>query len=141
MTTIDLNPDSPHDPDRTRELVDVLGQTVRCLNYATRSRAGGQRYPGDVYDTLGGLAHATGLLPQLLHQLGELLDNQVATGLVFLSHGTGSPAVAVAAARATLGRAVGEATALATALGHAQTAINALTYDDNDRSHDGEGEA
>jgi len=130
-TTVDLNPDAPHSPERTRELADTAAEAVRALNYATQPGRDGLTYPGDVHSLLGALGTLTERLPQLCDQLGRWLATEQAAGhLAEGEHGHygGDSGRAVIAARSALGEAGRTATRLTSLLGEAQAAISAVAY-------------
>jgi hypothetical protein len=84
---IKLNPSGPHTPEYTRQVADTLAEAVRVLIYATRSGAGGLRYPADAYSLLGALCTATGRLDQLLTQVAGFLEAQHRSGTLSDSQG------------------------------------------------------
>lgn len=129
-TTIDLDPDAPHSPDRTRALADVAAEAVRTLNYATRGDDG-LIYPGDAYELLGALGQLAGRLPQLYRQLADWLTDAHDRGnLAEPADGPnqGSTALAVMLTRDALTRAIGDAESMREALGTAQSTIRAVRY-------------
>jgi hypothetical protein len=80
MADFDLNPDGPHSPSYTREVGNVLAEAVRVLNYATLGDVPGLDCPADAYTLFGALYTATSRLPQLLGQIADFLDDQLAGG-------------------------------------------------------------
>jgi hypothetical protein len=133
-TTIDLDPDSPHSPERTRQLADVAAETIRTLNYATRGDDG-LREPGDAYELLGTLAQLAERLPQLCEQIRDYLTEAHNRGELFEPADgphQGSTALAVMLTRDALGRAAGDATTLREAFRNAQAEIRAVRYDGAD---------
>jgi hypothetical protein len=84
MTTdLNLNPDGPHSPDRTREVGQLFDDASRFLCYATMERRGGLTYPADVYALVADLYAATGRFPQICEQLEAFLRAQEATGCLY----------------------------------------------------------
>ncbi len=55
-------------------LAQQAAHAVRALNHRTRPNAGGLTDPLDTADLIAELAHLTGMLPQLLGQLGDWLE-------------------------------------------------------------------
>lgn len=130
MTTIDLDPNTPHDPDRTRQLADVAAESIRALNYATRGDDG-LHYPGDAYALIGTLGTLAERLPQLCEQISAYLERAWFAGqLEETPDGPrqGDARLAVADAIDALTRATNDATAMRAALGNAQAAIGAVRY-------------
>ena len=124
MPEIDLNPDGPHSPERTKEVADLLAEGVRFLNYSTNGGPG-LEYPGDVYSLLGALYTGTERLPQLLMQLTSFLAAQAASGTLADDHGR-DVATLTAEASYNLGTAHQLAADLTKALQNAQQAITGL---------------
>lgn len=130
---LDLDPDAPHSPERTRQLADVAADAIRTLNYATMSDRGGLEYPGDAYELLGALVQLTQRLPQLSGQVAAWLDSEQAAGHlgeVPAPRGRygGDSARAVAAAGSALAEAGRAAARLSSLLGEAQAAIAGVEY-------------
>ncbi len=129
-TPVDLDPDAPHHPERTRQLADLAAEAVRTLNYATRGDAG-LLYPGEAYCLLGGLGILAARLPQLYDQIGDFLARGQAAGHVDETpdgpHG-GDARLAVGDAICALKRAVSHAEAMSVAVNNAQSAIRAVRY-------------
>lgn len=139
-TTIDLDPDGPHDPKRTQQLADVAAEAIRTLNYATRSKDG-LRDPGDAYELLGTLAQLAERLPQLCGQIRDYLtDAHNRRELFEPANGPhqGSTALAVMLTRDALGQAAGDATTMREAIRNAQSEIRAVRYAGPDRNDDTE---
>lgn len=140
---LDLNPDTPHSPERTRQLADVAAEAIRTLNYATMIDRGGLDYPGDAYELLGTLGQLAARLPQLCGQVSAWLDAEQAAGNlgeVPAPRGRygGDSARAVTAAGSALAEAGRTASHLSSLLGEAQSAIAGVEYvgpadDDTDR--------
>jgi hypothetical protein len=131
VTTIDLNPDAPHSPERTRELADVAAEAVRTLNYATAPGKDGLTYPGDAYELLGALWTLSQRLPQLCHQTVDYLRGEQDAGrLGETPNGPhhGDAGAAVGEATEALWRAVTAANDLTGAFKEAQAAIRAVEY-------------
>jgi hypothetical protein len=131
VTTIDLNPDAPHSPERTRRLADVAADAMRTLNYATLPHRGGLAYPGDAYDLLGALAQVAERLPQLCGQVGGFLDDAHSAGQLFeTADGPwgGNARAAVDETISHLTFAADQASALRAALRDAQAEIRAVRY-------------
>lgn len=129
-TTIDLDPDAPHSPDRTRALADVAAEAVRTLNYATRGDDG-LHYPGDAYELLGTLAQLAERLPQLCEQIRDYLTDAHRAGHLAeppTGPHKGSTALAIMLTRDALGRASADATDLRESLRLAQSEIRAVSY-------------
>jgi len=73
MTDYHLNPDGPHSDDYTRYAANAFAETIRVLNYATRT-TDGITYPSTVHDVLGSLRTGMQRMEQLLRQLGPHLS-------------------------------------------------------------------
>lgn len=130
-TTIDLNPDAPHSPERTRALADVAAEVIRTLNYATRGHDG-LNDPADAYELLGALGQLAERLPQLCEQIRNYLTNAHNRGELFEPADgphQGSATLALMLTRDALGRAAGTAAALRTDFRSAQAEIRAIRYD------------
>ena len=128
---LDLDPDAPHDPARTRQLADVAAEAVRTLNYATQGGRDGLTYPADAYDLLGTLGVLTQRLPQLCDQIGRWLSTEQTAGrLAETSSGPfgGNSDQAVTSARSALAEAGRIANRLTSLLGEAQSAISGVEY-------------
>ena len=136
---LDLDPDAPHSPERTRRIADTAAEAVRALNYATLPGQGGLTYPGDAYDLLAALGTLAERLPQLCQQVARwLTDEQRAGHLVEGAHGPcgGSDALAVAHTADALTRAAWSAVVLRGMLGRAQSDISAVSYAGPDDDQD-----
>ncbi|WP_433516459.1 hypothetical protein ACQP2T_13355 [Nonomuraea sp. CA-143628] len=72
MADFHLDPDGPHSDDNTRHVANAFAETVRVLNYATRT-SDGVTYPSTVHDVLGSLRTGIQRMEQLLQQLGQRL--------------------------------------------------------------------
>lgn len=83
----ELRTDGPHNPDYTREVGNVLAESVRVLNYATLGDAPGLDYPGDAYSLIAAVYTATQRLPQLLGQIASFLESEAASGRLADDHG------------------------------------------------------
>lgn len=94
---VDLNPDGPHSPERTREVGQLLDDASRFLAYAT-SNGRGLDYPADVYALVADLYSATGRFPQICSQLEDFLRAQEATGKLYEARSRGVGAQVDAAA-------------------------------------------
>jgi hypothetical protein len=130
-TTIDLDPDAPHSPDRTRALADLAAETARTLNYATMPGRGGLAAPADAYELLGQLSTMAHRLPQLFEQIGRFLEGAEVNGrLAETSDGPsgGNVTLAVSTAAGKLNEAADAAVALFGAASAAQSAIRAVRY-------------
>ncbi len=119
-----LSTSGPHSPEYTRDVGNLLAEAVRVLNYAARDGVG-LDYPGDVYTLLGSLYTATERMPQLLTQLTEFLDGQVATGRLADDRGH-DPAERTARATHALGAAVPLVRQIDRLLRDAQNALSGL---------------
>lgn len=121
---INLNPDGPHDAERTRQLGHTLTEIIRVLNHATRDLSG-LPYPGTAYDLLGSLTSVVGGLSQLLGQVGDRLVELHATGRLQVRQGehAGNPDRAVARADDSLTEAAQAAAELRQALARAHSAL------------------
>jgi hypothetical protein len=127
---INLHVDGPHSPERTREVADLLAESVRFLNYASNGGPGLED-PADAYSLLGALYMGTERLPQLFMQLGNFLAAHGRSGrLASTDGGPVSPLVATAAYH--LSEAHQLAAALTTALQEAQNAISGLYVREGD---------
>jgi hypothetical protein len=122
---LDLNPDGPHSPERTREAGQLLDDASRFLAYASMEHQGGLDYPGDAYRLLADLYTVTGRLPQVCEQLERFLREQQATRPLYEARGR-DVAAQVERAAAHLGRAADAAHALTRALQQAQSDIAGL---------------
>jgi hypothetical protein len=129
-STVDLNPDAPHYPERTQQLADLAAEAVRTLNYATRGDDG-LLYPGEAYSLLGELGILASRLPQLYDQIGDFLARGEAAGhLDETPDGPqhGNARLAVGDAIGALKRAVNDAETMTAAVKNAQSAIRAVRY-------------
>lgn len=70
---IDLRPNTPHSPERTKQLGDTLGELLSTLAYAVAPSRGGLEYPGDVYDLLANLYLALDKVPGITDRAGSFL--------------------------------------------------------------------
>lgn len=130
QTTIDLDPDAPHSPERTRALADVGASVIRTLNYATRT-TDGLNDPGDAYELLGALGQLAERLPQLCGQIRDYLTEAHNRGELFEPADgphQGSATLALMLTRDALGLAASEASTLRQALRAAQSEIRAIRY-------------
>ena len=108
---LELNPDGPHSPDRTREVGQIFDDASRFLCYATMERRGGLTYPADVYALVAELYAATGRFPQICEQLKAFLAAQRDAGSLYEARGE-DVGERVAAAAYHLGLAHGAASNL-----------------------------
>ncbi|UBU09993.1 hypothetical protein [Nonomuraea gerenzanensis] len=72
MTTIHLDPDGPHSDTYTRQVAGAFAETVRVLNYATRTQDG-VPHPATVNSVLGDLRTGMQRMDQLLRQINQRL--------------------------------------------------------------------
>lgn len=129
-TTIDLDPDAPHSPERTRALADVGASVIRTLNYATRT-TDGLNDPADAYELLGTLAQLAERLPQLCEQIRDYLTEAHNRRELFEPADgphQGSATLALMLTRDALGRAAGDALTMREALRNAQSELRAVRY-------------
>lgn len=146
---LDLDPDAPHDPQRTAQLAALASAAVRILNYATLPGRGGLAYPGDAYDLLATLGELAGRLPQLCGQSAAWLSGELAAGhLAEIPGGRygGDADRAVTAAGSALTEAARTASRLADVLREAHAALGGLEHaeprvDDQDDDPHGYNEA
>lgn len=121
----DLNPDGPHNPDRTREVGQLFDDASRFLCYATMEHRGGLTYPADVYALVADLYAATGRFPQICEQLKAFLAAQRDSGSLYEARGE-DVGERVAAAAYHLGLAHGAASNLTKMLQAVQADIAGL---------------
>ncbi len=102
----------------------MSAEAIRFLNHATRPGAA-QIDVVDVYDLLAELAVLAGRLPQLLGQLGQLVDDLVETDQVAIVEGlnVGDPVAVAAIAGHWLAAASGAAAELSRRVDAAQQAL------------------
>ena len=139
---LDLDPDTPHSPERTRHLADVAAGAIRTLNYATLPHRGGLLHPGDAYELIAALAQVAERLPQLCGQIGGFLDDAERAGHLFESSDGpwgGDARAAVEEAIGHLTFAADHARALRAVLRDAQAEIRAVRYAGPDREADTDG--
>lgn len=67
--------DGPHTEDSVEAAAVALGRLVRYLNNAT-GYSKSLPYVGTAYRVTSSVAHMAGLLPQLLNQLAQLMEQQ-----------------------------------------------------------------
>ena len=125
MSDLDLNPDGPHSPDRTREVGQLFDDASRFLCYATMERRGGLTYPADAYVLVADLYAAIGRFPQMCGQIEDFLRAQEATGRLHEDQGR-DIATQVGRAVLHLGHAADAARALTRALQAVQADIAGL---------------
>ena len=125
MTTPHLNPDGPHDPDRTEYAAKLIRDTTRFLVYASMPQraARGLRYPGHLYTVLWQLSSTAALYDQMLRQFAEFLTDEADAGRLRRDDG-GDVSDRITAAMTQLDRARRAAAELERALANAQSAIN-----------------
>lgn len=129
MTTYTLNPDGPHSDDNTRQVANAFAETVRVLNYATRT-SDGVTYPSTVHDVLGSLRTGLQRMDQLLRQLNQHL---VRFDCDDLDDSTGrGAALTIGTARMEIGDALEAAIDLAGRLDAAFNATSGLYLRDQD---------
>lgn len=63
-------------------LADVAAEAIRALNHATFGGRGRLAYPSSVYETVGSLQRAVGMLDQALDQLARFLEHEHQAGRV-----------------------------------------------------------
>lgn len=125
MDVTDLNPDGPHNSERTAEAGQLFDDCSRFLCYATMPEKGGLEYPGDAYRLIADLYAATGRLPQACEQIGEFLMAQGRRVDAYEARGR-NPSEQSAIGAARLADAATAAHNLTRALQAAQTAIAGL---------------
>jgi hypothetical protein len=130
MTDINLNPDGPHSPERTRKVGQLFDDASRFLCYATIERHGGLDYPADAYSLVADLYSATGRFPQICSQLETFLRAQEATGRLYEARGR-SIAAQVDQAAVHLSHARAAAHNLTKALQAVQADISGLGVKEN----------
>jgi multimeric flavodoxin WrbA len=122
---IDLNPDGPHNPERTAEAGQLLDDCSRFLTYATMSDKGGLDYPADACRLVADFYSATGRIPQMCEQLDRFLRGHLATGRIYDAK-TGDPQEACEQAARDLHATAMHAANLARALQAVQADIAGL---------------
>ena len=125
MTDFDLNPDSPHSPERTAEAGQWFDDLSRLLVYASMPCKGGLEYPADAYRFVADVYSATGRIPQMCEQLEAFLRAQVVAGQLYEARGRD---IEIQRDRAAihLGQAAAHARALTRALQEVQADISGL---------------
>lgn len=121
----DLNPDGPHNPERTAEAGQLFDDCSRFLCYATMPDSGGLEDPADAYRLIADIYAATGRLPQACEQIGGFLMAQGRRADAYEARGR-NPGEQAAIAAARLADAATAARNLTRALQAAQTAIAGL---------------
>lgn len=103
-------------------LAAEAAESVRALNHATMSGAGGLTFPADAYDVTGALSLLASRLPQALAQLVTFLRTEVEAGRVVIVAGdhADDPAAVLADVTACLDTAVASARRLHQSLDAAQ---------------------
>lgn len=125
MTSVNLNPDDPHSPERTAELGALFDACSRAIVYATMGTAG-VPYPAAAYRLVADIYCATGRLPQLCGQLDSLMSGLLEADRLQADPGTLPPQVACARAHEHLGEAAKAAAALTRAFQAYQADITGL---------------
>jgi hypothetical protein len=130
---MDLSPDAPHSPDRTREAADLAAEALRYLNHATRD-SGALEYPNDAAAVLASLATLASRLPQLLSQISDRFGADLAAGRLTVEYGpyAGDPRQAVAMVRRLLGDASANAGGLSERLDAAHQVTAAIGVTDGE---------
>lgn len=136
---MDLSPDAPHAPDRTRRAADLAAEAVRLLNHATRTGSGGLTYPADADAVTASLDTLVSRLPQLFSQIAGWLEGEQEAGRLTVEYGPfeGRPRFAVEGARSMLDSAAEIAADLHTALEHAHRITAAIAGGPEDEDHGG----
>jgi hypothetical protein len=110
MTDYHLNTDGPHSDDYTRHVASAFAESVRVLNYATRT-SDGVPHPATLNSVLGelrtGIQRMNQLLRQLDHHLVRFDCDEIADSV------TGNPSLTLGTARVDLNDALTDATNLA----------------------------
>lgn len=98
----ELRTDGPHNPDYTREVGNVLAESVRVLNLATHPADGapGLGCPADAESLIAAVCTATQRLPQLLFQVAAFLGSEAASGRIADTRGRDATALTDDAAAA-----------------------------------------
>jgi hypothetical protein len=119
--------DGPHSDQDTAAVASLAAEAVRYLNYATGTHAAtGLTWPATAYAVLGSLTALVSRLPQLLSQLSDWLDGELAAGQLGDDSGQ-DPVLVVERARRHL-------EAAAVAAGMVQRSLSAA-YSDTSRLH------
>lgn len=126
---IRLSAHGPYSAEHTIHAAQVLAESVRVLNHATRTRDGVPD-PQTVHTVLGELATAIAGLDQLLPQLTEQLVRFKVAGR--LADDSGDPVLATAFAVMHIDGSTGTAAVLARHLAAAHTATAGLKLRDGD---------
>jgi hypothetical protein len=110
-----------------RDAADRVAEAVRLLNYLSLPGDGapGLRWPADVYDVIGGLRRAAGMIPQLNSQLAGWLMAEQDAGRVACESG-GDALEAVQLTCDWLGMATEGAADMETFYGHAHSSSSVL---------------
>jgi hypothetical protein len=87
VSDLDLNPDGPHSPERTRVAGQVLDDVSRLLVYASMPGSGGMESPADAYRLLADLYTVTARLPEVCGYLERFLREQQATRPLYEAQG------------------------------------------------------
>lgn len=124
--TVRLSPDGPHSPEYTCQVASAVAEAVRVLNHATLNFVGqALEFPADADTVLCSLSIAAQRLPQLLDQLRDWLNGELAAGCLRVGHGpyAGDPATATTEA----GRKLRDASEIAFRLHMALRDVTAVT--------------
>lgn len=136
---VQLDPDGPHSPERTRRLANVIRDAVRALNHATQpmNRYPGLEFPLDVYEVLGALTPGAHGLTQLFDQLGDWLERELQAGRIAINYGKyhGDPVGAVSDAMDALQDAVAAAGQLHDAVNRAWNATSGMSATAGEDNH------
>jgi hypothetical protein len=129
MTDYRLDPDGPHSDDYTRHVASAFAESVRVLNYVTRTSAG-VPHPATLNSVLGELRTGIQRMYQLLRQLDRHLVrfdcDELADSIA------GSPSLTLGTARVDLNEALTDATNLADYLDKAFNDTSGLYLRDQD---------
>lgn len=128
MADYRLDPDGPHSDDYTRQVANAFAETVRVLNYATRTNDG-VTYPSTVHDVLGSLRTGMQRMDQLLQQLDERLIRFTQSGQ--LADTTGDPFTTVNSTLRQIAGLRADAAVMAERLDRAHNATSGLYLRDN----------
>lgn len=111
------------------QLADTAGDAIRGLNHATLSSPRPDwQYPGDAYSVVGNLAYMTGMLPQALDQITQLLKRLEDEG--HLKSDRDTLAADLEAAYTGLADAASAAETLRSALESAHSGLGPVAYKD-----------
>lgn len=124
--TVRLSPDGPHSPEYTCQVASAIAEAVRVLNHATLNFTGqALEFPADADTVLCSLSITAQRLPQLLDQLRDWMNGELADGRLRVGYGphAGDPAAAMADAS----RRLRDASAIAFRLHLALKDVTAVT--------------